>query len=283
MQNKVMTIPNHIGFKRAYAIFRDEAKKKSFYGKNEIETLPSNIIYHLTEGIINTRISDDNIEILAQPKAEFFNTFDQAIDSIVKPFHELAGNRYQKQPYRIFGTGLSRTGTTSLYRALQMLGIFSIHHAPYLFPDIVEDASALGGISEYDAFIDTPFSYCYKELDKAYPGGKFIHTIRDPEGWVESFRWLMGNSSTPMSRWFYGIEKFDKQAYMERFSQHEEEVLNYFAGRPDDFLTMNISQADGWDCLCQFLGKPVLDIDYPCANRRQLNESSLSQRNERLT
>jgi len=26
-----MTIPNHIGFKRAYAIFRDEAKKKSFY------------------------------------------------------------------------------------------------------------------------------------------------------------------------------------------------------------------------------------------------------------
>jgi len=281
MKTNRLNIPNPLGFTKAYAIFRDEAKKILFYGKR-VEIHPFRIIFYMGNNTINLKVSDNSIEFMTQQETESDDTIDPSVERITKLFRQHAVNRYQKQTHRIFGTGLSRTGTSSLYRGLQILGIFGIHHAPYLFPDITEGGTILDAIPEYDAYIDTPFSYCFRTLDKAYPGSKFIFTQRDPESWVESFRWLMGNSSTPMSRWFYGLEKFDKQAYMDRFSRHEEEVLSHFVDRPDDLLVMNVGHGDGWDKLCKFLGKPVPDSDYPYTHRRQHNQSPLAQRNEKL-
>ena len=79
---------------------------------------------------------------------------------------------------KIFGIGLSRTGTLSLTEALKELGYRTVHYPP--IPKFFKY------IDENDAFTDITVSCNYKILDKKYLGSKFILTIRDKESWLKS-------------------------------------------------------------------------------------------------
>ena len=273
MSTTDINLPNQIGFTKAYAVIRDIAKKKEFYGL-EVRIQPSGASYYLPDGIVEVKVYDKTVSISAQPSTYPARHTDNIVSKLVKLFGEYNVPSYQSQSCKIFGTGLSRTGTTSLTKALQCLGVFGIHHAPFLFPKIMESRDILNGISEYDAFIDSPFSYFYESLDKIYPNSKFIHTTRAPEDWIKSFKWLMGNSSTPMSRMFYEVEEFNENAYLEKFLHHDQEVREYFSDRPDDLLIIDISKIYGWHQLCDFLNKPIPDTDYPNTNQRSNKETS---------
>jgi hypothetical protein len=98
---------------------------------------------------------------------------------------------------KIFGIGLSRTGGTSLSAALSLLGFRALH-----FPadsstrrEIIShlDRGNCGGLhlsilNDYDALSDTPISSVFRSLDIAYPGSKFVLTIRDESAWLDSCR-----------------------------------------------------------------------------------------------
>ena len=272
---------NRIGFERANALYRDQAKKQAFYGRN-VKLLVDGVHYFRPEGDIRITIHHKTISVRANIDVRYIEWQEAFLKDVMKPGEGVVTAAFNKTPYKIFGTGLSRTGTTSLHEALKTLNVFSIHHAPFLFPAIKDNVKILDTISEYDAFIDTPFSYLYEELDKAYPGSKFIHTERDVASWVNSFKWLLGNSSTPMSRWFYGTDKWDPDRYIAKYLAHQADVKDYFRQRPDDFLVLNISQGDGWHKLCSFLGKPVPSKDFPAQNAKKGHSSSLAKIDQRL-
>lgn len=278
MQKYAMKLENKLGFEKSYAVVRDAAKKAAYYGRR-IDTLSSNTFRHyFPEGSIEIRVLDNAVDVVTHSAPQSSTGWHKnRIDIVTKPFRNmLLAENITPYPSKIFGTGLSRTGTTSLHTALQLLGIFGIDHAPYLFPAITSNVGVLTGMKEYDAFTDSPFSYFFKELDKSFPNSKFIHTTRDADDWLESFRWLIGNSSTPMSRWFYGVDKFDEEVYLRRFVQHERDVLDHFANRPHDLIVIKLRCNTNWDQLCRFLNTPTPEVAYPFVNKRQGRESGIN-------
>src|SRR5262249_42082869 len=76
----------------------------------------------------------------------------------------------------VWGIGLTRTGTSSLNRALSLLGYSSVHWPTtrQLLDDHLQAAT------------DESVAAIFKVLDFKYPGSKFILTMRDEDDWVRS-------------------------------------------------------------------------------------------------
>lgn len=138
-------------------------------------------------------------------------------------------------------------------------------------PDVAQVAlrRALDLVPQYDAFQDNPWPMLYKEMDKAFPGSKFIMTIRSPERWIKSAVKGFGTQSTPMREWIYGVGNGcpagHEDVWVRRYEQHNREVMEYFAGR-SDFIIMDLAGGDGWEKLCGFLGEPLPAEPFPHAN-----------------
>ncbi len=90
---------------------------------------------------------------------------------------------------KVFGIGISRTGTTSLSKALRRLGYDTIH-APLSIIKRVDGRIVLNeeAVRRYEALTDSTVAFMYKELDAAFPGANFILTVRDVEKWLLSMR-----------------------------------------------------------------------------------------------
>jgi hypothetical protein len=185
---------------------------------------------------------------------------------------------------KVLGLGLSRTGTMSLTSALCMLGFKAIHYPedPQTYRDIVEANYRLSVFDTYQAVTDTPVVCFYPQFDQLYPGSKFILTIRDKESWLDSveLHWKRGDHvvGSPaiykptfdmfISALVYGSHVFHKDRFSYVYDLHAKNVREYFAGRPNDLLVLNICGGDGWDPLCRFLGKPIPEAAFPHENRR---------------
>jgi hypothetical protein len=185
-------------------------------------------------------------------------------------------------PTRIFGVGMQKTATTSLDAALKILGYDSAHWesgkwAMAILREMRKDGRSLTVEKSY-ALCDLPIAILYKELDKAYPGSKFILTIRDDADWLESARlhwsyehnkfrkdWDIWPAANLIHRATYGQKEFDAEIFLARYRRHNAEVMEYFANRPGDLLVMDMSCGAGWFELCSFLGKRVPDVPYPRA------------------
>lgn len=167
---------------------------------------------------------------------------------------------------KILGIGLSRTGTTSLAEALNLLFIRSRHVE---LPD---------EIFHYDGCTDTPVTVRYKELDLCFPNSRFILTVRPVEAWLRSVekhwaRTPLELVRIPILRFeymmirlkLYGSLNFDKEMYRAAYQRHVEDVKSYFTNRPNDLLIMNVEE--GWKPLCDFLGKPEPSMPFPWLNK----------------
>jgi hypothetical protein len=181
---------------------------------------------------------------------------------------------------KVFGIGFHKTGTSSLGRALEELGFrvtggFGVHD-----PEIAEKAleTAMRLIPDFDAFQDNPWPLLYRELDRSYPGSKFILTVRDSERWIESQLRHFGSTQTPMRQWIYGVgcPQGNEERYLSVYAEHDRAVRSYFAERSDDLLVMNLPGGDGWRELCPFLGVEIPDIPFFHVNQAEDREVAVS-------
>lgn len=154
---------------------------------------------------------------------------------------------------KIFGIGLSRTGTSSLNAALGVLGFRSVHYPPT--PELFRIMHTV------DAATDTPVALSFKDLDRGFPGSKFILTVRDREAWLSSCAKLFAGPR-PVEEWrlqerraIYGSLKFDAVRFARAYDRHLARVIEHFIDRPDDLLIMDVKS--GWSALCPFLGVPI--------------------------
>jgi hypothetical protein len=167
---------------------------------------------------------------------------------------------------KVFGIGLSRTGTTSLTQALEILGYKSKH-----FPTSWEDAE------RYDALTDTPVANSYKELDAKYPSSRFILTVREMNSWLESCRRYFASYSVAhmpevlqLRMDLYGTTEFDKEKFEKAYFRHLNDVESYFRGREENLLTLDVCGGDKWEKLCEFLNKPIPCAPFPHLNARKM-------------
>ena len=72
---------------------------------------------------------------------------------------------------KIFGLGLYKTGTTSLSKALNLLGIKTIHNPSdtRTYAEISGGNYRLSILNVYQAMIDIPAVPYYAQFDKTYP------------------------------------------------------------------------------------------------------------------
>ncbi len=174
---------------------------------------------------------------------------------------------------KVFGIGFHKTGTTSLNVALQQLGYRITGpngvNDPHIHNNLDKMCHDL--VPKYDAFLDNPWPLLYSKLDKSYPDSKFILTMRPVDQWINSIVNHFGDETTPMRQMIYGLgsPKGNETIYKERYNQHNKDVLDYFSDRMDDLLILNISEGDGWETLCPFLGKKIIKEDFPHKNKAQ--------------
>ncbi len=204
---------------------------------------------------------------------------------------------------KVFGIGFSRTGTSSLNEALELLGYRSIH-----FPIIMQNTSALAkvkyrinrwvqeigfkkplfenfvlgtsneavfkspGPDSFDAMTDLPVALFFRELDKAFPNSKFILTVRDEEAWLKSCEKFFDAGNHQFFKWIqlhfdvYGSNAFDSHQFRAAYRNHIEHVKLYFESRPNDLEIMDITKGDGWGKLCPFVGVEMSKAPFPNKN-----------------
>ncbi len=165
---------------------------------------------------------------------------------------------------KIFGIGLSKTGTSSLSEALEILGYSTVH-----FP------STLSEIAYYDAATDSTVARRFEYLDGEYPGSKFIYTVRERGEWLSSCKKYyeirkrsQDNVSQEIRQELFGTTGFDWDLFIKGYEMHEKRVQEYFAKRPNDWIALDVCGKDArWDPLCTFLNVAVPEKPFPKANK----------------
>lgn len=178
---------------------------------------------------------------------------------------------------KIFVIGFHKTGTTSLAKALLVLGYRvcgfvnpkkgiepSSHSREELFESTYKPL-----LDEYDAFEDTPWFIFYKELAEKYPDAKFILTIRPAEKWYKSAVKHFGGYDRRSFHWIYdghGDPDGNRDLYMEKYARHNQEVIEYFKKLNKELLIMRMPEDFNWDVLCNFLECSKPFGSFPHAN-----------------
>ncbi len=186
---------------------------------------------------------------------------------------------------KVFGVGLSKTGTLSLAQALETLGFKAAHwqHTKTLI-NYVDGKPVINPakLKEYDAFADIPVSRVYRKLDTICPGSKFILTVRETGSWLQSIEkhvlrpGVFGDSEIgeQLHLDLYGSIEFHEEGFKESYNSYVRDVMSYFRNREQDLLVINICAGEGWEKLCPFLKKPVPEGKFPRAHAYKPREAN---------
>ena len=185
------------------------------------------------------------------------------------------------KPTKIFCLGLSKTGTTSLAAALEILGYRTKDNlgVKNYIPGDLDSSIDITVIDSNDAFTDTPIPSFYQELDVRYPNSKFILTVRELNSWLKSCRKQFNQRATEIlndkkhDQLFmdiYNSSYFDEKKFTRGYHRFIDEARDYFKNRPDDLLVIDIVGGEDWEKLCSFLDKPIPDVPFPMSNVTQI-------------
>ena len=166
---------------------------------------------------------------------------------------------------KVLGIGLPKTGTSSLAKALTNNGIPTLH-----FGDVVCDEIRMkmyNGIYTFDVLdsckgITNAFEMIFPQVDKMYPGSKFIYTIRNKDAWLNSVEKHFEKYKDNLEHHLitYGTYKFNKDRVSFVYDMHATMVKNYFINRKNDLLVIDITKDRAYvHKVCAFLSIPLLD------------------------
>lgn len=178
---------------------------------------------------------------------------------------------------KVIGVGMSKTGTKTLGACLDRLGfaprcgfredlkrlvwagkalnpisLFPLSYDP-------DDLDLRDGVEErilreaarFRSFEDSPWYLLFRQLDRAFPGSKFILTLRkDARTRAESNWW----HNVRLGRCAGAPDPLFVESDMQAYERHNHAVRRYFADRPEQLLVVCWESGDGWNPLCEFLG-----------------------------
>ena len=195
----------------------------------------------------------------------------------------------------VIGAGFGRTGTLSLKRALEDLGLGPTYHMQEVWkhPSHVREwhRFALTRSTDWDRLfrryrsgVDFPVSCAWRELCARYPDAKVVLTVRDPERWWASTASTIYTSRTMFPAWLrrtvphtaryldmndrliwdglFDGRFEDRDHATEVFRRHIDTVVATVP--PERLLVFDV--AEGWAPLCRFLGVPEPAHRFPALN-----------------
>lgn len=210
------------------------------------------------------------------------------------------GSISSRNKTKYFCIGRNKTGTTSLKVAFEKLGYrVGRQRTAEILYDQFYFKSEFEPIVRYcqsaQVFQDVPFSCpeTYKYLDKAFPGSKFILTVRDDaEQWYSSISRFHAKKfgkdgripttedlkkasyvrrgfsyNTVLLHGTTDLDPYDKAAMMAHYKQHNRDVIEYFKDRPNDLLVLNLSEDGAYQKFLDFLDIKSSFTEFPWENR----------------
>ena len=167
--------------------------------------------------------------------------------------------------------GWGRTGTFSLYTAVEQLGFRTHHmHEVFLHPEHSEwFLAAARGDADWDAIydgyaatVDWPGAAFWRELADEYPDAKVLLTVRDPQDWYESY---CATIYTPIVDGGFGTwDEMVREVILDRDFDGEPDDRDHRRRvrapqrrrdrqiAPERLLVYRVTE--GWEPLCAFLG-----------------------------
>jgi len=184
----------------------------------------------------------------------------------------------------VIGAGFGRTGTESMKRALEQLGLGPCHHMYEVIGDPRQKAIwrsiASGNAHDWDevftdfhSAVDWPSAFFWRELAEHFPRAKILLTVRSAESWYASMEKTIFKSLAESSdRESVGIKLIAERVFGGRLDDRGHAISIYekniadvqVAFAPDRLLTYHLGE--GWDRLCPFLGVPIPDAPFPRTN-----------------
>lgn len=152
---------------------------------------------------------------------------------------------------KIFGIGLSRTGTTSCYCLMKRFGFSAVHYP-----------SSFREIHDHVFSNDSPVSARFERLDRLYPHSLFIYSTREVKKWAESCLKLFSSEkrlrsilsfSKDQKKWYdygdmnlygrdlAGMKGIARDELTTAYRRHEERVGRYFENKKSRLLTVDFT------------------------------------------
>ena len=187
-------------------------------------------------------------------------------------------------PLKVIGTGFGRTGTDSMRKALNILGVGPTHHmfelgedSPIrpLWLDLAKGAEPDWEklFERYTACVDWPSAFYWRTLIDVYPDAKVLLTMRSAESWWTSFEATIlkyiqsGDDPQGLAQLLVADQVFhgspdDREHAIAVYNKNVADVIATVP--PERLLIHNLGE--GWQPLCDWLGLRVPTIDYPSGN-----------------
>jgi hypothetical protein len=170
---------------------------------------------------------------------------------------------------KIFGLGLPKTGTVSLAQALTTMGYNTIHNPWKFHHQILMDANFRWDAEPWDALVHFGYHH-FRQLNREYPGSKWILTIRDVGEWLDSCeRWFSTRKDckTTLNRIAtFGTAIFHREHFRDVYMGHLRNITGYFRNL-SNFIMLPVGAKDTAEILSGFLGRPL--AEYPHANKHE--------------
>lgn len=215
---------------------------------------------------------------------------------------------------KIIGAGFGRTGTLSVYTALNELG-FPCYHMFEVLKN-AENKSHLDFwrnvantepgtrhdwdqvFSKYTAAVDNPACCVWRELLSTYPDAKVVLTLhpKGAEAWYEStldtiyftekmWQFKVLEFATPFGRKFGDMSrkliwqrshKGTMEDRAQAIAHYNQHIEDVQAHVPPEQLLV-FTADQGWEPLCDFLGVPVPESKFPNVNDRTAIKKTLHE------
>jgi hypothetical protein len=195
---------------------------------------------------------------------------------------------------QVIGAGFGRTGTHSLGIALKMLGFGPTYNIlevsknvahMQMWQDALDDKPVDWHtlFANYRSAVEWPTITFLPQIVSHFSQAKIILTTRDPDSWFESANTtifegleLSAQNPDPNKRQQSAMKRrlilehtfanrYREKAYAQDvMRQHNEQVMALVP--PKRLLVYKVTE--GWEPLCDFLGKPIPTEPFPYTNKR---------------
>ena len=197
---------------------------------------------------------------------------------------------------KVIGTGFGRTGTDSMRKALNILGVGPTHHMHEMAGNAPARESWINLVNGaqpnwellfngYNACVDWPSAYYWREIIEQYPQAKVLLTMRSAESWWKSFEATIlrhiqskddpdGFAQRLIAEQVFNGRADDRDFAIEVYNRNVEDVLSTVSA--DRLLVHNLG--DGWEPLCRWLDLPLPEMEYPKGNTTKDFVQSLNKK-----
>ena len=161
---------------------------------------------------------------------------------------------------KLFLTGLFKTGTSSLHKALETYNLcgaqgFWPKRAGFSGAEVQAAMKLRLDQEQFDFYRGFPWLAEWEWLEENIDGARFIHTVRDERNWLASATANWPTHNTPIHQHYIGAAKPSDHPmmYIDMFRRHNAALADFARAHPNRAMVLNVFEENSLNRLDDFL------------------------------